>query len=72
MRQVDEVVCMESQAELEEGGTPGPMAELQFWEARSRNLESLYEQLTSRHTQAMATVLGLTRSGYHKIYLVNK
>ena len=43
--QVDEVLSMECDKELEEGKNPGPMVEIEFWEAKCRNLESLYEQV---------------------------
>lgn len=43
--QVDEVLSMECDKELEEGKNPGPMVEINFWEAKCRNLESLYEQV---------------------------
>ena len=36
---------MECDKELEEGKNPGPMVEIEFWEAKCRNLESLYEQV---------------------------
>ena len=42
---VDEVLSMECDKDLEEGKNPGPMVEIEFWEAKSRNLESLFEQV---------------------------
>ena len=44
-RQVDEVLTKESSEELEEGKNPGPMTEIEFWEAKRINLESLFEQV---------------------------
>ena len=43
--QVDEVLSMECDKELEEGKNPGPMVEIEFWDAKCRNLESLFEQV---------------------------
>ena len=43
--QVDEVLSMECDKELEEGRNPGPMLEIEFWDAKCRNLESLFEQV---------------------------
>ena len=43
--QVDEVLSKESSEELEEGNNPGPMTEIEFWEAKRINLESLFEQV---------------------------
>ena len=45
--QVDEIISLESQQQLEEGKHPGPMTEIKFWEAKSINLESIFEQVGS-------------------------
>ena len=42
---MDEIISLESQQELEEGKHPGPMTEIEFWQAKCINLESLYEQV---------------------------
>ena len=52
---VDEVLSMECDKDLEEGKNPGPMVEIEFWEAKSRNLESLFEQVD----QCIATYMKL-------------
>lgn len=59
--QSDEVLSKDS-AELlnREGQYPGPMAEVQFWEAKCMNLESLYEQMKAQTTKSMAAILDLT------------
>ena len=44
--QVDEVLSKDSAEELEEGNNPGPMTEIQFWDSKRINLESLFEQVT--------------------------
>ena len=43
--QTEEVLGKDSAAELEDGKTPGPLTEIQFWEAKCLNLESLFEQV---------------------------
>ena len=35
----------DSAEELEKGSNPGPMTEIQFWQAKCENLESLYDQV---------------------------
>ena len=44
---MDEVLTKDSAEELEEGNNPGPMTEIQFWESKRINLESLFEQVHS-------------------------
>ena len=39
------MLSMECDKDLEEGRNPGPMVEIEFWEAKCRNLESLFEQV---------------------------
>ena len=42
---VDEVLSKDSAEEISDGKTPGPMTEINFWEAKCINLESLFEQV---------------------------
>ena len=44
--QVDEVLSKDSSEEIADGKTPGPMTEINFWEAKCINLESLFDQET--------------------------
>ena len=46
LRQVDEVLSKDSSEEIADGKTPGPMTEINFWEAKCINLESLFDQET--------------------------
>ena len=59
---------MESLKELEEGKNPGPMIEIQFWNIRHTNLESLHEQLCMKTTKSMVNILKLTKSGYYSMF----
>ena len=45
---VDEVLSLSSEEELKNGGSPGPMVEVLFWDAKCYNLESLHEQVTRK------------------------
>ena len=45
---VDEVLSLSSEKELKNGGSPGPMVEVLFWDAKCYNLESLHEQVTRK------------------------
>ena len=42
---VDEVLSLASEDDLKNGGSPGPMVEVLFWDAKCYNLESLHEQV---------------------------
>ena len=66
--QVDEVLSMECDKELEEGRHPGPMVEIEFWEAKCRNLESLFEQMKNSTTRNMASILNVTDSAYYPCF----
>ena len=66
--QVDEVLSMECEKELEEGKNPGPMVEIEFWEAKCRNLESLFEQMKNSTTRNMASILNVTDSAYYPCF----
>ena len=46
---VNEVLSLASEDALKNGATPGPMTEVEFWEAKCFNLESLHEQVKSKH-----------------------
>ena len=68
MLKVDEVLSMECEKELEEGRNPGPLVEIEFWEAKCRNLESLYEQMKNSTTRNMASILNVTDSAYYPCF----
>ena len=66
--QVDEVLSKDSSEEITDGKTPGPMTEINFWEAKCINLESLFEQMQSNTTIKMASILYLTDSAYYPAF----
>ena len=41
---INEVINLESESLLRD--SPGPMVEIQFWEAKCLNLECLYDQVS--------------------------
>ena len=44
----------------EEDVHPGPMTEIDFWEAKMMNLESIFEQMKCDTTKHMASILQIT------------
>ena len=44
----------------EEDVHPGPMVEIDFWEAKMMNLESIFEQMKCDTTKHMASILQIT------------
>ena len=66
--QTEEVLSKDSGAELADGKTPGPLAEINFWEAKCMNLESLFEQMKANTTRKMASILNITDSPYYPCF----
>ena len=66
--QTEEVLSKDSGAELADGKTPGPLAEINFWEAKCMNLESLFEQMKADTTRKMASILNVTDSAYYPTF----
>ena len=66
--QTEEVLSKDSAAELADGKTPGPLAEINFWEAKCMNLESLFEQMKAPTTRNMASILNVTDSAYYPCF----
>ena len=62
--QTDEVLSKDSGEELQAGGHPGPLTEVNFWQEKYDNLVSLYEQMEGEVTQKMASILNSTDSAY--------
>ena len=66
--QVEEVLSKDSAAEMEDGDNAGPMTEIQFWESKRINLESLFEQMKAPTTRNMASILNVTDSAYYPCF----
>ena len=43
---------------------PGPMVEIDFWESKLINLESIFEQMKCETTKNMASILQITDRYY--------
>eukprot|EP00232_Nephroselmis_pyriformis_P019075 CAMPEP_0182900652 /NCGR_PEP_ID=MMETSP0034_2-20130328/28990_1 /TAXON_ID=156128 /ORGANISM="Nephroselmis pyriformis, Strain CCMP717" /LENGTH=4527 /DNA_ID=CAMNT_0025034901 /DNA_START=131 /DNA_END=13711 /DNA_ORIENTATION=+ len=63
-RQIKNVLKTDPEAALKEGLNPGPLAELEFWNARAANLNSIHQQLQSPQIKKVVKVLELTKSTY--------
>jgi dynein heavy chain len=53
----------------EEEVQPGPMVEIEFWEAKLMNLESIFEQMKCETTKNMASILQITDRYRFQYYL---
>jgi len=63
-RQIKEVTTQQDSAN--EGENNGPLDEIEFWNARDKNLSRLHEQLQSKKLQEILTVLEHAKSGWLK------
>ena len=63
-RQIKNVLKADPEAALKEGLNPGPLTELEFWTARSANLNSIHEQLQGPKIQKVIKVMELSKSTY--------
>ncbi|KAJ8974478.1 hypothetical protein NQ317_016132 [Molorchus minor] len=61
---VNEVLKQTSLNCFAEGANPTPRAEVEFWNARNTNLESIYDQLHDPRVKKMGQYLELTKSTY--------
>lgn len=66
--QIQEVIKSDSAAPLEEGLNPGPMVEIDFWQAKSANLSSIYHQLGDEKIQKIARILESSQSTYYPAF----
>ncbi|RKO98183.1 hypothetical protein CXG81DRAFT_17063 [Caulochytrium protostelioides] len=62
--QIRKVVASRSGEALEQGLNPGPIVELDFWAAKTANLEGIFQQLKDTQIQTIAQVLTAHRSPY--------
>ncbi|XP_049940953.1 dynein beta chain, ciliary-like [Schistocerca serialis cubense] len=66
--QVKEILNQNSSSVFEKTLHPAPSEEIDFWNARLKNLESIYHQLRDPRVAKMASILELTESVYCKNY----
>ncbi len=66
MKQIKNVLKLEPEMALKQGKDPGPLVELDFWENKMKNLNSIYEQLQSAEVQSILRFLEENKSTYTK------
>ena len=67
-RQVHNVLKKNSAQPLLEGKPPGPMVEIEFWDARRADLESVVDQLSAKKVVKMSQLLEKSLSSYYPAY----
>ena len=63
-KQIKNVLKLEPEQVLKSGNHPGPMAEIEFWAAKARHLNSIQVQLMGERIRKVMKVLELTKSTY--------
>ncbi|KAL1512674.1 hypothetical protein ABEB36_002231 [Hypothenemus hampei] len=63
-----EVLKQTSQLCFANGANPVPANEIDFWNSRMKNMESIYDQLCDPRVKKMSEYLELTKSTYYKAY----
>ena len=66
--QVHDVLKKTSAQPLLEGHNPGPLVEIDFWQARRADLESVMDQLCEPKVVKMTALLEKTLSSYYPAY----
>ena len=62
--QIRDVLKRDSAQPLLEGLNPGPAVEIQFWKAKSENLDCIFQQLRDPKVRKMKELLERTESSY--------
>lgn len=63
-KQIKNVLKMEPEQALKQGNDPGPQTELEFWEKKAENLNSIYAQLQSVEVKNIIRFLEGNKSTY--------
>jgi dynein heavy chain len=61
---IQAVLATDPDAALKDGSNPDPESEIQFWEAKGKNLESLHEQLNSAKMKSVLETLSEMQSPF--------
>ena len=69
--QVRDVISKDSAQPIIDGYHPRPEVEIEFWKAKARNLESIYDQLHDEKVRRMAEFLERSRSTYFQTFKEN-
>ena len=67
-RQIQNVLKKNSAQPLLEGKNPGPLVEIEFWNARCADLESVVDQLSVKKVTKMSQLLEKSLSSYYPAY----
>ena len=67
-RQIQNVLKKNSAQPLLEGRNPGPLVEIEFWNARCADLESVVDQLSVKKVTKMSQLLEKSLSSYYLAY----
>ena len=67
-KQIKNVLKLDPEHALKSGSHPGPMAEIEFWQAKSRHLNSIQQQLQGEKIRKVVRVLDLTKSTYYPAF----
>ena len=59
------VVELDPEAALKRGENPGPLVELEFWESKATNLDSIFEQLQGDRIRKVLRFLDSSKSTYN-------
>ena len=63
-RQIKNVLKSDPEAALKDGANPGPLVEIEFWNSRANDLNSIIEQLSSERIKKVIKILELSKSTY--------
>jgi len=63
-KQIKNILKLEPEQALKQGGDPGPLTELEFWEKKASNLNSIYDQLESKEVMNIIRFLEGNKSTY--------
>ncbi|KAI9221923.1 dynein heavy chain and region D6 of dynein motor-domain-containing protein [Blastocladiella britannica] len=66
--QVQKVLSTSSAAPLDEGKNPGPLVEIEFWQARAANLRGIDEQLSGPKVARIGATLMESKSTYYSAF----
>ena len=67
-RQIKNVLKLDPETVLKEGLNPGPLVEIDFWQEKAANLNSIHEQLSGDKVRKVVKALELAKSTYYPAF----
>jgi len=67
-QQIKNVLRMDPEEKFKEGMNPGPLTEIEFWENKATNLNSIFMQLQSSRIRKVLTFLDVSKSSYNQSF----